>query len=448
MGIDRDKSREREAAELRREAEKSLQAQMADLYPTRAEEEAHRLLHELQVHQIELEMQNAELRQARDEVETALEKFTDLYDFAPVGYFTLARDTGIVAVNLAGAGLLGLERSHLINRRFELFVADDSRSPFTAFLDKVFAGKAKLACEIALLKEGNQQFFVQIEALARMSGDECRVAVIDITERRLAADALAKNRRELEELNRSLETRIVEAVDDARRKDQLLILQDRRAVMGEMINNIAHQWRQPLNSLGLYIQELNVVSGSCELSGMNLEDTVGKCMQLIMHMSQTIEDFRDFFKPEKEKVLFGVNGVIGHALSLIEASLKEPKISIALHTEGDPSVNGYPNEFAQVLLNILSNARDALAGRNVYDARITIQAFTEGDTAVVTITDNAGGIPEEVVEKMFNPYFTTKGADKGTGVGLFMSKTIIEKNMGGRLTVRNTGKGAEFRIEV
>jgi signal transduction histidine kinase/PAS domain-containing protein len=437
-----------EPTHLRRRAEERLSATEPDAFPSRTGKEAHRLLHELQVHQIELEMQNAELRQARDEVETALEKYTDLYDFAPVGYFTLARDTGIVAVNLAGAGLLGLERSHLINRRFEQFVADDSRSPFTAFLGKVFARKAKLACEIALLKEGTQQFFVQIEALACTSGDECRVAIFDITQRRRAEDALAEKRRELEDLNRSLETRIVQAVDELRRKDQLLILQERRAVMGEMINNIAHQWRQPLNSLSLYIQDLRLESGSGELSGRNLEDTVGKCMQLIMHMSQTIQDFRDFFKPDKEKVLFGVNRVIGHALSLIDASLKEPKISIDLHTEGDPAVNGYPNEYAQVLLNILSNARDALAGRNVYDARITIQAFTEGDTAVVTITDNAGGIPEEVVEKMFNPYFTTKGADKGTGVGLFMSKTIIEKNMGGRLTVRNTGRGAEFRIEV
>jgi PAS domain S-box-containing protein len=437
-----------ETSHLRRRAEDRLSATEPEAILPRTGEETQRLLHELQVHQIELEMQNEELCKVREELEAALDTYTDLYDFAPVGYFTLSRDTGIVAVNLAGAGLLGLERSSLIGRRFKMFVADDSRPFFTSFLGKVFAGKVKETCEVALVQEGIRRLFVQIEALARTSGDECRVAVIDITQRRRAEDALSEKRRELEELNLSLETRIVQAVEELRRKDQLLILQDRRAVMGEMINNIAHQWRQPLYLLSLYIQELPLVFDVDEISEKKLEDSVGKCMQLILHMSQTIEDFRNFFKPEKEKVLFGVNRVIGHALSLIEASLKDPHISIALHTEGDPTVNGYPNEYAQVLLNILSNARDALAGRNVDEARILIQSFADGETTVVTITDNAGGIPEEAVEKMFDPYFTTKGTDKGTGVGLFMSRTIIEKNMGGRLTVRNTGNGAEFRIEV
>jgi PAS domain S-box-containing protein len=437
-----------DAATLREEAEKRMRTQMAELYPTRAEEETQRLVHELEVHQIELEMQNEELCKAREELETVLDTYTDLYDFAPVGYVTLDRDGVLLAANLNGATLLGVDRSRLIGRRFEPFVADESRPCFTPFLGKVFAGKSKESCEVALAKEGTHRLFVQIEALACTSGDECRVAIIDITQRRRAEDALAEKRRELEELNRSLETRIVQAVDELRRKDQLLILQERRAVMGEMINYIAHQWRQPLNSLSLYVQELRLESGSGELSEDNLEDTVGKCMQLILHMSQTIGDFRDFFKPDKEKVLFGVNQVIRHALSLIEISLKEPHISVALHSEGDPTVKGYPNEYAQVLLNILSNARDALTERNVDNARISIQSFAEGDTTVVTITDNAGGIPEEIAEKMFEPYFTTKGSDKGTGIGLFMSKTIIEKNMGGRLTVRNTGDGAEIRIAV
>ena len=110
--------------------------------------------------------------------------------------------------------------------------------------------------------------------------------------------------------------------------------------------------------------------------------------------------------------------------------------------------NGYPNEYAQVLLNILLNARDELVGHNVDDALISIHAFAEGGRSVVTITDNAGGIADEIIDSLFDPYFTTKEPDKGTGIGLFMSKTIIEKNMGGRLTVRNSGSGAEFRIEV
>lgn len=250
------------------------------------------------------------------------------------------------------------------------------------------------------------------------------------------------------ELNRSLEERIVQAVDDLRRKDQMLILQDRLAVMGEMINNIAHQWHQPLNMLGLMIQQLPLFYQSGEISEEMLKGYVGESMELITHMSQTIEDFRNFFRPDKEKVTFSVNQVIARTLALIVKSFKDHNIGIALHTEDDLMANGHPNEYAQVLLNILMNARDELVGHNVDAALISIHAFVEGGISVVTITDNAGGISDEIIDRLFDPYFTTKSPDKGTGIGLFMSKTIIEKSMGGSLTVRNTGSGAEFRIEV
>jgi signal transduction histidine kinase len=140
--------------------------------------------------------------------------------------------------------------------------------------------------------------------------------------------------------------------------------------------------------------------------------------------------------------------VIGQTLSIVEKSFVDQQIQIAFQAEGAPIAYGYPNEYSQVLLNILMNARDALVGHKVDDARIILSAFTEGKKTVVTISDNAGGIAEEIIDRLFEPYFTTKGPDKGTGIGLFMSKTIIEKNMGGSLTVRNTGTGAEFRIEV
>lgn len=448
MGNDKNKSRDMKAPELRRESEKQLQSQMAELFPTRAEEETQRLIHELEVHQIELETQNNELRLTREELETALEKFTDLYDLAPVGYCTLDRNGLIRAANLTGSGFLGRQRSRLIDLKFELFVAEENRVAFAAFLDKVFASEAKQTCEVLLVKEGLLPFFVQIEALACNSGDECRLALIDISKRRRAEGALAEKKRELEELNRSLETRIVQAVNELRQKDQILILQDRRAVMGEMINNIAHQWRQPLNSLGLYIQELPFAYEAGDFSEEYLEETTGEAMKIILHMSQTIDDFRSFFRSDKKQVTFGINKVIEHTVSLIEKSFLDQQISIELTAECYPTHSGYPNEYAQVLLNILMNARDELVARAVDDARISIHSFVTGGKSVVTIADNAGGIPEEIVDRLFDPYFTTKGPDKGTGVGLFMSKTIIENNMGGCLTVRNTGKGAEFRIEV
>jgi C4-dicarboxylate-specific signal transduction histidine kinase len=393
-----------------------------------------------------VELQMAELREARDELETALGKYTDLYDFAPVGYFTLARDEIIREVNLAGAALLDIERSRLIGGRFGQFVAQEARPGFSSFLGKLFESRDTETCEVLLKKEGMRLLHVQIEALAGKSGDECRIAVIDITERRRIEAALAEKQRELNEINSTLETRVAQAVDELLQKDRMLITQGRLAAMGEMINNIAHQWRQPLNALGVVIQQTPLCYDTGQFSREFLEENTVKAMQLIQHMSRTIEDFRNFFRSDKEMTSFHVNQVIRQTVSLIEESFKARQISIAFHTESDPMITGYSNEYAQVLLNIFMNARDALVEGNVDDPLISIHAFADRGKTVVTITDNAGGIAEEFMDKLFEPYFTTKGPDKGTGIGLFMSKTIIEKNMGGRLTVRNIGKGAEFRI--
>ena len=179
-----------------------------------------------------------------------------------------------------------------------------------------------------------------------------------------------------------------------------------------------------------------------------LDNSIAKSMGIINHMSKTIDDFRDYFKPEKDKANFYVIEAIKSTLSLLEGNFHNPKITIDFVELSNPVINGYQNEFGQVFLNILNNARDAMIEREIDDGKVTITICSEDNCAVVTVADNAGGIPGEIIDKVFDPYFTTKGPQTGTGIGLFMSKTIIEKNMGGKLTVRNTEAGAEFRIEV
>ena len=207
-----DKNRSVETVKLRRSAELLMQAKAPEGDVPLSADETQRLLHELQVHQIELEMQNHELRQARDEAEQALAKYADLYDFAPVGYVTLDRAGMISAANLTGASLLGVERSRLVGRSLSLSVASEARPAFTFFLDKVFSSPARETCELALLREGNGSPFVQIEAVAAASGRECRVALIDISERRqlekkldIVLTDLAGRAAELETANIELE---------------------------------------------------------------------------------------------------------------------------------------------------------------------------------------------------------------------------------------------------
>ncbi|HJV36461.1 HAMP domain-containing sensor histidine kinase [Geomonas sp.] len=250
------------------------------------------------------------------------------------------------------------------------------------------------------------------------------------------------------QLSEELERRVQEAVDELRQKDKLLILQGRHAVMGEMISNIAHQWRQPLNVLGLVLQELQLTQHKQGLNAEEVDSFVKRSLAIIRQMSRTIDSFRHFFKPDREKVEFRVRECLENTLTILEGSFRMQGIAPTLEAVGDPTVDGYPNEFIQVLLNILINAREALTARKPAAPQILVRLFSEGDRTVVTVADNGGGIPEEIIDRIFDPYFTTKGPEQGTGIGLFMCKTIVEKNMGGRISVRNVGEGAEFRIEV
>jgi C4-dicarboxylate-specific signal transduction histidine kinase len=239
------------------------------------------------------------------------------------------------------------------------------------------------------------------------------------------------------------------ALEALREKERMLLQQSRLAALGEMISNIAHQWRQPLNELGLIVQELPMMYDRGNFDRDYLRGSVATFMKVLSHLSKTIDDFRNFFKPDKDKLDFKVCEVVGNTLSLIEESFKQLNIGITVNCAGDPVVFGHPNEFSQVVLNILFNARDAfLAGKDEQPREITIEMFREQEKTVVTISDNAGGIPEEILEKIFDPYFTTRGPEQGTGIGLYMSKIIIEKNIPGRLSARNKAEGAEFRIEV
>jgi len=274
--------------------------------------------------------------------------------------------------------------------------------------------------------------------------------------------ALMSAQKALRVLNQELEKRVMErtaaltaetterlrTVEELRNKDQLLMQQSRQAAMGEMIGNIAHQWRQPLNTVGLLVQDLSVCHEYGSFSKEYLDAAVDKIMHLIQHMSRTIDDFRNFFKPEKEKLTFQLCEVVSRTLSLVEGNFSAKQIIIDVIAADDPAITGYPNEFSQVLLNILSNAADALLERNTVKPQIVVKVFTEDDKAVVTVSDNAGGIREEIIGRIFEPYYTTKEQGKGTGVGLYMAKNIIENSMNGSLTVRNAGQGAEFRIEV
>jgi C4-dicarboxylate-specific signal transduction histidine kinase len=265
------------------------------------------------------------------------------------------------------------------------------------------------------------------------------------SERQIVQQELADKQQLLEALNRTLEKRIDATVNELRQKDLALIQQNRLATMGEMISNIAHQWRQPLNLISLIVQGLPDCKNT---TPAELDKEVERIMDVVMHMSQTIDDFRCFFRQDKEKTRFTANQAVAKAVEFIRPSLTNRGIAVSITEQPEVQVFGYTNEYAQVLLNILNNAKDVLVDRNVTQPHISITISKTGETSVVTITDNGGGISPDVMPRIFDPYFSTKEQMQGTGIGLYMSKIIIEQNMGGHLSAENVDSGVAFRIEV
>lgn len=264
------------------------------------------------------------------------------------------------------------------------------------------------------------------------------VVIADISDRKQAEDALRR-------LNTTLEVRIHEEIEKNREKDALLLQQARLAAMGEMIHNIAHQWRQPLNALALVVANLEDAWAYHELDDALLHQSARKADQLIQSMSTTIDDFRNFFRPDKAAINFEITPVVHETLSLLGASLQHHAIKVVVDSSADVTVFGFPSQFTQVLLNLMGNARDAILNHApVQGGVITLAWSSKADQLQLTVADNGGGIPEDILAKIFEPYFSTK--PQGSGIGLYMSKLIIEHNMHGQLRAANQTDGAVFTI--
>ena len=280
--------------------------------------------------------------------------------------------------------------------------------------------------------------------------------VQDITDRKKAEDALKEKSRQLENLLKDLKLRVEEEVEKRMEKEQLLIHQSKLAAMGEMIGAIAHQWRQPLNALGLIVQGIKDAHEYGELNKDYIDESVNKSMMQIKFMSKTIDDFRNFFGPDKQKITFDVIKAVEEVLSILNAMLKNNSIDVKVECKQSRLlVDGYPNEFKQVVMNLINNAKDAIIeakekGILTPDEKglIAVDVKKDVDKVIIKISDNGGGIPEKIIDRIFEPYFTTKEQGKGTGIGLYMSKMIIESNMGGRIYAENVENGAMFTIEL
>ena len=249
---------------------------------------------------------------------------------------------------------------------------------------------------------------------------------------------------QIKKFNETLELRIDEEVKKNREKDKQILQQSRLAQMGEMISMIAHQWRQPLSAIGSTSVALNFKAQLHKLDDAQTIELTNNISDYVSHLSTTIDDFRDFFKSNKIKNDTTYNEILSGVLGIIDASIKNRNITIVKELQSELIFHTYINELKQVVLNLLKNAEDILLEKNIENPKILIKTYDN----VLEISDNAGGVPSEILDKVFDPYFSTKKEKNGTGLGLYMSKTIIEEHCDGTLSVHNNDEGAVFTIKM
>jgi PAS domain S-box-containing protein len=402
-------------ADLRRLAEERMKAKKAATRPHDSKANQEKILQELEIHQIELEMQNEELIQSKVEMESLMADYLDIFDFAPIGYFTLTPDGVIVRVNLTGAAILGVVRSRLVNQELRLHLSDESHSYFETFLKKTFEGKAIESCEFKLLN-GERQRFVQLEARLSEDKKKCRLAMIDITERRQIEAKLEERTRQLEELNKELES---------------------------FSYSVSHDLRAPLRAIDGY-SRIILRKGKEEFD----EDVWDKFQVIrsnVQKMNQLIEDLLSFahlarLEPRASKL---------DMQDLFQEAWREQQ-NINTDRVMQLKINNLPpcvadrNLMKQVCTNILSNAVKFTMQREV--ALIEAGGYVERDECVYFVKDNGAGFDMAYHDKLFG-VFQRLHSDtefEGTGIGLALVKRIINRH-GGRIWAEGKeGKGATF----
>ncbi len=258
-------------------------------------------------------------------------------------------------------------------------------------------------------------------------------------------ETLEEKSNELKDLANNLEHKVNIEIEKNRKKDRLLENQSKLAALGEMLANIAHQWRHPLTRLSLILQNIRLYSSHGKLDNILLDKYIQNSLEQIEYMSQTIDDFRNFYKNDKEKVSFKVKDSIKSALNIIAGIIRHNGIKIKTQIDDNITYKAYPNQLSQVILNLLHNSKDALESNKIKNPFIIIRLFKEDNYIKIEIEDNAKGIKADLIDKIFEPHFTTKKGS-GTGIGLYMSKTIIADNFNGRLYANNGKNGAVFTI--
>lgn len=371
----------------------------------------------------------------------------------------------ITFVNDEFCKISGFSREELIGANHNIVRHPEvDESAFKKLWNTILAKKVHKAIVRNRTKDGKDVYLnTTIIPILDLNGEIEEFVAIrhDITDTINLNNELLKTKQELEDLNKTLEKRVKEQTKELlnlnenlerlvqeeikknEEKTKMLIVQSRLASMGEMLSNIAHQWRQPLNELSITLFKLKEAAGKDD---ERFKSGYEHSKRIIKDMSHTIEEFRNFFNVDRDKELFLPSISVKNAMQMVEKTYQKEGIELKLNLENEAEILGFHSQLAQAIIILLSNAKDAMKDKN-YDKVVTISINIEDKFVIIQVLDNGGGIKDEIIDKIFEPYFTTKHPSAGTGIGLYMLKTIVE-NMCGSINVRNEPFGACFEIRL
>ncbi len=402
-----------------------------------------------------LNKHNNKLQEANNKIEEktlelAKQKllFETLYNKSSDGVF-LIKEKKIIDCNEASSKILGFHKIELLNKH--LYDLAPKYQPDNTSSHRLFENKIEKALifgmstfEAVLKGIADKKIWVEL-VLTAIEIENQRVihtVIRDISKRKVLE-------KRLEDLNTNLEEKIKKEVRKNENSTKQLIQQSRLAQMGEMISMIAHQWRQPLSAISATTNNLLI---KLMIENKIEKETLEKELNLItdysQHLSSTIDDFRNFFKSDKGKENFNIEEMILKSINIIKTSIEAKNIKLETHFEKNLEIYSYPTEIQQVVLNILKNAEDVLSEKNLDEKKISLNTYKNKENIIIEIHDNGGGIDKKIIKNIFDPYFSTKSAQDGTGLGLYMSRIIINDHCNGDLKVLNEKNGATFFIQL
>ena len=434
-----------------------------------------------------LEGEVKERIRAEERIRRSKKRYETIFNSALLGITVTSIDGVILQVNEKWLDMTGCSEEEIIGKNILEFISDEFKgSQIEAVKNFIDGNISSYEVERKYIRANGGYFWGKLFMTTIYDQDSEEVVnigmVVDITSRRVGEEAVVRSEKrfrkiikevaaeipeiegslltdtanierdklalKLEKINIELEKMFKKELDENKRKEALIIHQARLAAMGEMIGNIAHQWRQPLNNLSLVLSNIEDAYMYDELDKEYLNSTIDRSRKLISKMSETIDDFRYFLNPKNEKQKFSVYENIITVLDLVEDNLKFNNIKVTFDEITLSKGYGYPNQYSQAIFNIINNSIDALVNRDINNKYINISVYEDNDRIISKFSDNGGGISEEVGEKIFDMYFTTKGKSGGTGLGLYMTKSIIENNMKGRISWENNDCGVTIRVSI